>query len=819
MFRSRQQVTSDPGQAARPAGTRPLLIGALCAALLLAAGLGWLLGTYQPAQIASQATQLSQLEAEQAASRLSQALRQFQRRLAGTVAALTPSHTDAGPDLEALEGELRQSFPQSRSVRLLPLPQLQSVNYSLSALGLRNHIEVDLLRRASGSEMPVLESYSAGELWLTSVAQLVQLPGTTGIPAVALLSFPNSALLQYLPADDQGGRFDVQQQFTDNRGNDHLRSIVSSGEADADATRLAGTAAVDGTTWRVVFTPGSHLLGAIETSRLPYLLVATLALLGGLLGAALTARLARDGHSLRTRMRRPAAPAAAVADAVANNGDTQSETPPRQRELERGLLYQDNHFIDDDIGELELDLDLEDEPFPAHIFRAYDIRGNADTELTNALVRRIANALAARLKDSEQSQVIVASDARLSSPRIRSELINGLLEGGLSVIDIGIVPTPVVYFATHHLDVPSAVMVTGSHNPATDNGMKIVLDGQTIGAGRIAELRDAITAGQGSAPAAQRGKLVDRDLSADYLERIAGDIAIPAPLKLVVDAGNGATGDLAPALFRELNCEVVPLHCELDGHFPNHAPDTSDERNLADLVQAVLDKGASFGVAFDGDGDRVAAVTGSGQVVRADELLMLLAMDVVARNPGADVVFDVKCSRHLARVITELGGRAVMWKTGHAYMKQKMAETGALLGGEFSGHIFFGERWYGHDDGLYAAARLAELCATQDSSLDELLAQLPRSVSTPELRIPVPESEKFALIERLAEQADFGAGKLTRIDGLRVDFHSGWGLLRASNTEAALTARFEGDTQEQLDDIMATFREQLARVAPDLQPF
>ncbi|GAB3284030.1 phosphomannomutase/phosphoglucomutase [Parahaliea aestuarii] len=818
MFRNKQQASTDPEPATRPGGLRPLVGGALCAALLLAAGLGWLLTVYQPAQIARQAGQLSQLQAEQAAAQLSRGLQQFQQRLAGTVTALPPSIGETAPDLDALEKTLRQSFPESRGVRLLPLPQLQSSNYSLSALGLRNHIEVDLLRRASASEAPALESYKAGELWLTSLAQLVQLPGTTGIPAVALLSFPNHSVMQYLPTGGQGGRYDLQQQFTDNRGHDHLISIATSGDAGNSVAGLAGTATVEGTPWRVVFTPGTELLAAIEPDRFPYLLVAAVALLGGLLGAAATAWIARNNAGLRSHLRRTHTAGKARAESAdpAHAIDAGEHDEP-----ERSLLYQDNNFIDEDIGELELGLDLDaGDHFPGHIFRAYDIRGNADTELTDDLVQRIATALAASLQEGGQSQVIVASDGRLSSPRIRGQLINSLLDGGLAVIDIGIIPTPMVYFATHHLDIPSAVMVTGSHNPAGDNGMKIVMEGKTIGAGRIEALRQGILAGQSGEPGGERGKLTDLDVSAAYLERIAGDVAIPAPLKLVVDAGNGATAKIAPALFRELNCEVVPLHCELDGRFPNHPPDTSDERNLADLVQAVQDRGADFGVAFDGDGDRVAVVTGSGKIVRADELLMLLATDVVARNPGADVIFDVKCSRHLARLITELGGRPVMWKTGHAYMKEKMAETGALLGGEFSGHIFFGERWYGHDDGLYAAARLAELCANQDTSLDELLEQLPRSVSTPELRIPVAESEKFAVIKRLAEQADFGAGKVTSLDGLRVDFHAGWGLLRASNTEAALTARFEGDTQEQLEDIMATFREQLARVAPALQnPF
>lgn len=477
--------------------------------------------------------------------------------------------------------------------------------------------------------------------------------------------------------------------------------------------------------------------------------------------------------------------------------------------------------------ELELDLDESAETaeqgeleIADHVFRAYDIRGNAETELNDALIKRIGRVLGDTVAERGEHQMIVASDGRLSSPRIRSQLISSLLEAGIDVIDIGLVPTPLLHFATHHLEARSGVVVTGSHNPAEDNGLKIVLGRKSITRDDIQAIRQRVLEPVDGQPGYLRGHVVKQDIVPAYIEAVAADIALAAPARVVIDAGNGATGEVAPRLFRALGCDVVPLFCDIDGHFPNHSPDTSDERNLEALSAAVQAEQADFGVAFDGDGDRLAVVAGSGRTLRADTLLMVFAQDIVLRHPGADVVFDVKCSRHLARLVTQLGGRPVLWKTGHAFMKQKIAETGAPLGGEFSGHIFIGERWYGNDDGLYAAARLAELLSSQDQSLDEALDALPQTISTGEMRIPVAEGDKFALMEKITSETDFGTAKVNTLDGIRVDFDSGWGLLRASNTSAALTARFEADSEEQLAGIQRAFREQVGRIEPGLElPF
>ncbi|MCB1847230.1 MAG: phosphomannomutase/phosphoglucomutase, partial [Halieaceae bacterium] len=340
------------------------------------------------------------------------------------------------------------------------------------------------------------------------------------------------------------------------------------------------------------------------------------------------------------------------------------------------------------------------------------------------------------------------------------------------------------------------------------------LDQKTIAAGGIQDIHDRVLDNNFSSGS---GRMIRENVVPDYTEEVLSDIAIAVPLKIVIDASNGVTGDIAPQLFEELGCEVVPLYCEVDGNFPNHSPDTSDEANLVDLAEAVQREGADFGVAFDGDGDRLAVVTSSGKIVRSDVLLMIYAEDVVSRNPGADVVFDVKCSRNLTQLITRYGGRPVLWKTGHAFMKEKMAETGALLGGEFSGHMFFGERWYGFDDGMYAAARLAEILSTHGDSLDTTIEQFPATVSTPEILIPVDEHEKFQLMEKIVRNADFSSGKVNTMDGIRVDFAEGWGLVRASNTSPALTARFEADDEEALQAIIAEFSAQLSLVEPTLE--
>jgi len=418
---------------------------------------------------------------------------------------------------------------------------------------------------------------------------------------------------------------------------------------------------------------------------------------------------------------------------------------------------------------------------PDNIFRAYDIRGAVGEDLSFDLARLIGQAVASEALSAGEKAMLVAFDARTHSPEFAHHLTQGIISTGCDVINIGLVPTPLLHFATiFNEHTSSGVIVTASHNPKTDNGFKIIIGEKSLKAQDLQTIKQRITGAnfvRGEAP----GNVSQIDIKEDYIDTILADIAVGPETKIVIDAANGATSELAPALFKDLGCEVVPLYCEFDGEFPNHSPDPCNEQNLQALIKTVVEQNATLGVAFDGDGDRLVVVTPKGQIIWPDQLLMIFVKDVVARNPGCDVVFDIKSTRHLSPLIASYGGRPVMWKTGHSHIKNKMLETDALLAGEFSGHIFFKERWFGFDDGMYATARLLEILSLCDDILDDLLAQLPTSVSTGEIKIAVNDSRKHQFIERLIDESQFESGEKTLIDGMRVDFAKGWGLVRASN--------------------------------------
>jgi len=353
-------------------------------------------------------------------------------------------------------------------------------------------------------------------------------------------------------------------------------------------------------------------------------------------------------------------------------------------------------------------------------------------------------------------------------------------------------------------------MLTGSHNPVEYNGIKIVLDGKTLAAEEIQKLYQRYLSEDFSSG---EGLVTKTDIREDYIDAISDDVVVAKPLKVVIDCGNGIGGDFAPELFSNLGCEVISLYCDVDGNFPNHHPDPIDPANLEDLILTVKSQEADIGIALDGDADRLVAVTKEGDIVWPDRLLMLFSKDVVSRNPGCDVVYDIKCSRHLNSVISGFGGRPVISRSGHSYIKAKMLETDAMLGGEMSGHICFKERWFGFDDGIYSAARLLEIIGSQSDSLTELLAEFPASVSTPEIQIPVADSQKFIIIDRFANNTSgFEEATITTIDGIRVDFSDSWGLVRASNTNPCLTLRFEADNEESLKNIQDLFRKKLASI-------
>ena len=447
------------------------------------------------------------------------------------------------------------------------------------------------------------------------------------------------------------------------------------------------------------------------------------------------------------------------------------------------------------------------------IFRAYDIRGVVGKTLTNATARVIGQAIGTLLKERGLTEIVVARDGRLSGPQLVQELIKGLRLAGADVIDIGAVPTPVLYFATFHLNAGSGVMVTGSHNPPDYNGFKIVIGGETLAEDRIAEIYERIVEGKLANGA---GGLQVMDVANDYIERIAGDVQVERRLKVVVDAGNGIAGGIAPQVLEQIGCEVVPLYCEVDGNFPNHHPDPSDPHNLSDLIVSVKRLQADLGLAFDGDGDRLGVVTANGEIIFPDRLLMLFAIDVLNRNPGAAIIYDVKCTGHLQDLILRHGGSPLMWKTGHSLIKAKMREEDAELAGEMSGHFFFRERWFGFDDGIYAAARLCEILGASERSPQDMFDELPKGVSTPELKVPMDEGQHYAYIAKFRERASFPGARVSTIDGVRADYPDGWGLVRCSNTTPNLVLRFDANDQSALTRIQETFRAQMLALEPGL---
>ncbi len=454
---------------------------------------------------------------------------------------------------------------------------------------------------------------------------------------------------------------------------------------------------------------------------------------------------------------------------------------------------------------------------PEHICRAYDIRGIVETELSENVVYTLGLALGSIILERNHHPVLVARDGRLSGPLLMKALQAGLLKAGCHVVDLGTVPTPFLYFATHHLNIPNGIMLTGSHNPRDYNGLKIVIDHQVFCGDEIQNLSQRVKSQHFNFG---QGILRSENIVEAYFERVLSDINLEKPLKVVVDCGNGVTGDFAPRLFEKLGCEVIPLFCEVDGNFPNHHPDPTQLENLEDLRAALIKHQADIGLAFDGDGDRLGVLTNHGELIWPDRQLMLHSKDILERNPGATVIFDVKCSRYLPTVIKESGGHPVMWKTGHSFIKSKMLELGALLGGEMSGHFFFKERWYGFDDGLYSAARLIEILSKTKKTLHELFSEFPNSANTPELKMELDDNYKFTFIEALIQQSSFTEGVCNTVDGLRVDFEDGWGLIRASNTTPCVIFRFEADNEISLSRVQQLFRDQVAKVDNTLElPF
>ena len=572
-------------------------------------------------------------------------------------------------------------------------------------------------------------------------------------------------------------------------------NVVESGDSEALRFRAEGGAVpVEGTPWRIVSAAPPVVLGMGDLGGYAELgLALLLAALGGGLLWWSKRRAAIQAGTL--------APTAKPTEMTLAELQSSGQIPaPEVAKVVRAATEPD--------AEAGLALDRS-------IFRAYDIRGVVGQTLDPNIARLIGQAVGSVMQEKGQRAIVVGRDGRLSSPAMASALIEGLRKAGREVIDIGEVPTPMAYFGSFHLRTGCCVSVTGSHNPPDYNGFKIVVDGETLAGEAIQNLYVRIAENRlfrGDQP----GLLSIRDIKTDYIDRIAGDIQIERRLKVVVDCGSGVAGGIAPELLAAIGAEVEPLYCEVDGNFPHHHPDPSEPENLHDLISVVQRVNADLGIAFDGDGDRLGVVTKSGEIIYPDRLLMLFASDVLERNPGACVIYDVKCTGHLATHILRHGGSPLMWKTGHSLMKAKMKETEAELAGEMSGHFFFRERWYGFDDGLYAAARLLEILAAAPDDAEAVFAELPKGVSTPELKAQVAEGEQYRIIEDFVAKAKFEGARISTIDGLRADWPDGWGLVRASNTTPCLVLRFDAKDEQALARVKGLFREQLLAIAPGL---
>ncbi|WP_248485348.1 phosphomannomutase/phosphoglucomutase [Pseudomonas sp. CYM-20-01] len=657
---------------------------------------------------------------------------------------------------------------------------------------------LDMIGRAERNVPPIPEIYKSGDSWL--FYSVIALREATHAPIIGTLTQaydlqPLTEQLASLPPEV--GTFRLSQRVW----NDPEQVIFTQGHSASPDTY---TLAVGDNHLSLSFSPGALYQFAYPRQQLVLMaLAALLALVGAMAGVYLCFRrsqmLINNGCGIGTAPRHElssqnAVQAPGMTPLVSPQDLSRQEPPQAMSNPARVAPI-----------------------FPDSIFRAYDIRGVVPKTLTAETAYWIGRAIGAQSLAQDEPNVSVGRDGRLSGPELVEQLIQGLADSGCHVSDVGLVPTPALYYAANVLAGKSGVMLTGSHNPSDYNGFKIVIAGDTLANEQIQALHDRL---KNNDLTSGKGTVTKVDILQRYSDEITGDVKLARRLKVVVDCGNGAAGVIAPQLLEALNCEVIPLFCEVDGNFPNHHPDPGKPENLVDLIAKVKETGADVGLAFDGDGDRVGVVTETGEIVFPDRLLMLFARDVVARNANAEIIFDVKCTRRLTPLIKEYGGRPLMWKTGHSLIKKKMKETGALLAGEMSGHVFFKERWFGFDDGIYSAARLLEILSKEKSTAEELFQTFPNDISTPEINIHVTEESKFSIIDALHD-AQWGEGaNLTTIDGVRVDYAKGWGLVRASNTTPVLVLRFEADTEAELQRIKDVFHAQLKRVAPDLQlPF
>ena len=745
---------------------------------------------------------------------------------------LDPSTTDifvsTATDMKnTISGAVHVRFISFDNVKLEP-NAIPPIRYS----------QLNMISRVEKREIVVPEAVKVGDTWqITFIVAAINVDSSTQVPGVFIITLSVDLFKQQLASlVSNYGSATLIQSFDEKS---KLSVFYAGKENVVNSTtsaisRVIQSASIADSPWQIEFKPSEALYALTKTDTVMiYAMLAAISLAAILIGSFVGNIVA-----LFIIKRRPVP---IIHQSKAQRGNTQTPVATKTssevlidsmykntkiddvaiREQDQELLSLDD--IDATNENIEHDdvLDITDahteqlgHDIPEDIFRSYDIRGIVDTQITVSVALRIGQALGSEALDHNEDALIVARDARIHSPKLTEALIEGILSTGCHVLDIGVVPTPLMYFACEVLpETQSGVMVTASHNAKEYNGFKVVMNGTSRSDTDIKAIRTRIIENN---LAQGIGEHKTVDVIPQYIDTIFADVALAGDIHIVIDAGNGVTGVIAPQLFKELGCKVTPLYCELDGNFPNHDPDPTIEANLQDLIVKVKETKADLGIALDGDGDRLMVVTATGKVIWPDYVLMLFIKDVLSRSPGADIVFDVKSTRHLGGLITNYGGRPIMWKTGHSPMKAKMKETGALLGGEYSGHIFIKDRWYGFDDGMYAATRLVEILSLQDQSLDQLFNEFPKSISVPEIRIDVDDQKKFVIIEQLKAKGVFDEANINKMDGIRADFAEGWGLIRASNTGPQITLRFEADSNSSLKRIKNIFARELAKIDDSL---
>ena len=747
-------------------GTVLLLLGVFCA--------------WQTWLIADKGSAIAQvhLAQDQAVRALADEIATQRDKIEKVLAATDPATLMSDPAQSAVA--LRQQLPQVKKLELYSgdLNEVLKANYR--QFGYAKAAQLMAAQSADGVPLAQSVSYGNGDRRLSLV---IPLGPPQQAQAWAWVELPFEPLRQSFDAiSPAGGRLDLQQGG--DRGDLSLLSHgAASAESEATGKPVAGS----------VFIVRAGLPGAFIVLPDSWLLSGLLTLLG--LGGGF--------FLLRLRQRLREAPASEPEEIDLPARIERAPVPP--------VLPATPAPASAPVPVVNVD---------PSIFRAYDVRGVVGKTLSKEVAHALGQSIGALMGEKGLREIVIGRDGRLSGPELASAVADGLRAAGIDVIDVGAVPTPVVYYAAYRFNTGCGVAVTGSHNPPDYNGFKIVVGGETLSEGAIQDLYQRIASG--ALESGGQGSLRQVDVAPDYIEKIVSDVLAEHRLKIVVDCGNGIPGAIAPQVLEGVGCEVVPLYCDVDGTFPNHHPDPSDPRNLEDLILSVKQTGADLGLAFDGDGDRLGVVTRSGEIIYPDRLLMLFARDVLSRQPGATIIYDVKCTNHLKGQILDAGGSPLMWRTGHSLIKAKMRETGAELAGEMSGHFFFKERWYGFDDGIYAAARLLEILGgdLQGRSPEEIFATLPSSVSTPELKIELTEGEHYRFMDKLRQQASFDEATLITIDGVRADWPDGWGLVRASNTTPVLVLRFEADNPVALKRIQQVFRKQLLAVDSKLKlPF